>query len=243
MFEHVSNAFFFSFLESSQAAKNGGCFSSDNTVQTFDRGSQKVSEIQIGERVLALDPLTNRWVFSEVIMFLDWDPMSRRPFLKASTSSGRTVTVTGNHLVMTGSVNSSRTVFAERLRVGDTLLVKGDNSEEMIEDVIVQIKTVVRTGIYAPLTSTGTIVVNNVVASCYAVVDSQSLAHWAFAPMRLVSNARASIKTMWRILTMKSFEVADFVTPKGTPTRGVHWYPKTLYSVAQYLLPWHMLLN
>lgn len=231
------------FLESSQAAKHGGCFSANDVVETLTRGTQKMTDIRIGERILALDPLTNRLVYSEVLMFLDWDPMARRPFLEVSTTSGRTLTVTASHLVLTGSVNASRTVFAERLSIGDVLLVrKNDNSSEVTEDRIVRIEPVVRTGIYAPLTTTGTVVVDDVVASCYAVVDSQSLAHWAFAPIRIALNARTSIKAMWRIMTHGSVVVTDFVGSRSVePVHGVHWYPRTLYSIAQYLLPWHML--
>jgi len=39
-------------------------------------------------------------------------------------------------------------------------------------------------GVYAPITTTGTVVVNGIVASCYAAVGSHRAAHAAMKPVR-----------------------------------------------------------
>lgn len=57
----------------------------------------------------------------------------------------------------------------------------------IILDQIVNINYVVRRGIYAPLTREGNIVVNSVVASCYAVISDHQMAHMSFAPVRWFS--------------------------------------------------------
>ena len=54
-------------------------------------------------------------------------------------------------------------------------------------DEITKIDFINREGIYAPLTREGNIVVNSVVASCYAVISDQDLAHLSFAPVRWFS--------------------------------------------------------
>lgn len=70
-------------------------------------------------------------------------------------------------------------------------------------------------GSYAPLTRHGTLVVEDVVASCFAAVADHHLAQLAFWPLRLFPSL-----------------------PWGswTPSEGVHWYPQLLYRLGRLLL-------
>lgn len=54
-------------------------------------------------------------------------------------------------------------------------------------DEIVSVNYVPKHGIYAPLTRDGNIVVNSVVASCYALISDHDLAHISMAPVRWLS--------------------------------------------------------
>lgn len=63
----------------------------------------------------------------------------------------------------------------------------GPLSSRVEFDKIVSINYVTRKGIYAPLTREGNIVVNSVLASCYAVFSDHELAHLSFAPVRWLS--------------------------------------------------------
>ncbi|CAH1154989.1 unnamed protein product [Phaedon cochleariae] len=235
-------------LESAQGAKYGGCFPGEETVLTSKGTRTKLSDLRIGEQILALDASTNTLVFSEVILFLDLDPHQKRQFVTLTLRSGRTLVVTPSHLVLTGTAKRFRTVFAEQVKVGDTLLVtlEGNNSassdHETVEDSVVKVGAVLRTGVYAPLTKAGTLVVNDVVVSCYATVDSQAMAHWAFLPLRLAWNVRTALSRLWRVVTHPSTlwrEESVAVSPRQT-SYGVHWYAKVLYSTADYLIPSHL---
>nr|XP_023025611.1 tiggy-winkle hedgehog protein [Leptinotarsa decemlineata] len=231
-------------LESSQGSKYGGCFPGDSKVLTSSGERRKLSDLQIGEKILAQDTSSNQLVFSEVIAFLDYDPSQKREFLTFTLSSGRTLVVTPTHLVLTGTSKKYRTVFAEKIKIGDKLLVSVSNdSKTLVEDSVVKVRAVLRTGTYAPLTEAGTLVVDDVVASCYAVVDSQSLAHWSFLPLRFVWNFKHGLDRMWKVFTHPSVLWSDspyIVATSRQTTLGVHWYAKMLYGAANYLVPSHL---
>ena len=113
---------------------------------------------------------------------------------------------------------------------------------------VVSVEAAARRGVYAPLTAAGNLVVDGVLASCYALVDSQSVAHAAFAPVRWWEGARR-----WLLLggSMKSIEESPprlmagdsnyrGQKPKEEHFVGVHWYAKWLYGLGELLLPSHL---
>jgi hedgehog protein len=229
-----NNANDFSSAESSQAAKSGGCFTAETTVQTSNGTNLRLEELRIGDRVLALDMTTGRFTYSEVILFLDRNPEQRREFLHLRTASGRNLTVTPSHLLMVAS-NSSDTyrvqaVFADRVRPGDRILIHNRLEPEI--DIVISTEAILKQGVYAPLTTEGTIVVDGFVASCYAVVDSQWIAQWSYAPFRIYAS----------FMRLFSKSVTSARSANQGPV-GVHWYASILYTIAQYILPNSMLYN
>ncbi|CAG9863770.1 unnamed protein product [Phyllotreta striolata] len=228
-------------LESAQGAKYGGCFPGDSTVLTSDGVRRKLSDLQLGERILSKDPSTDELTFSEVMLFLDFDPAQKREFLTIRLSSNRTLVITPNHLVekFDGTSEGYRTVFAGTIKPGDSLLVSA--SDKILVDNVAEVSLTVRTGVYAPLTRTGTLVVNDVVVSCYATVDSQSLAHWAFWPLRWSWSFRRGARRLWYAVSrpFASWSGRSVELQRQSDT-GVHWYAKMLYSTAQYLIPTHL---
>lgn len=201
---------------------------------------RKLADLKIGENILTYDGVNNKFAYSEVIMFLDWDPEENRDFLQLELASGKTLTVTPSHLLLTIKANISRTIYAEQLKIGDYLLVR-DTNELVVNDTLVNVRSVLKRGVYAPLTTTGTVVVDDVVASCYAIIDSQTIAHWAFAPVRFVSNARDSMNLIWNYVRHPVNSLSEYKAKTTTnPKVGVHWYPKMLYTIANYLLSSHM---
>lgn len=193
----------------------------------------------MGEKILARDPATDELVFSEVIMFLDYDPSQRREFLKFTLSSGRTITATVSHLLVANGVGA----FAGSLQKGDRLLVRDVNTNRLVEDVIVRIEGVLQTGVYAPLTVVGTVLVDDVLASCYATVDSQAIAHWSFAPVRVAMNVRRGLDRVWRLFSspVSGWATAKTATTRmSSPTVGVHWYARFLYVIGEVVIPWRL---
>lgn len=228
-------------LESSQAVKYGGCFSGNGTVQTSTGEMKKLSEVEIGEYVLAVDQATGKLVYSEVILFLDRNTEERREFLRVHTESGRTLTLTQTHLVLKGNASSPstwETRFAGDLKINETVLIRDFRNISLVEDRVVGVKPILSTGVFAPLTKTGTLIVDGVAVSCYAVIDSQSIAHWSFAPVRFVINIEEGLERLWQIMArpLTGWESSK----KPYPENGEYWYARLLYTIAKYLIPSHL---
>lgn len=125
-------------------------------------------------------------------------------------------------------------------------------------DQIVSVNYITRKGIHAPLTREGNIVVNSVVASCYAMISDHELAHIALAPVRWFSylnewvfGLETSSPTRIRILNSAQqrrqldtqleddSSTNDYLHPQVQPysSRVIHWYPMLLYRIAKFILP------
>ena len=89
-------------------------------------------------------------------------------------------------------------------------------------------------GVYAPLTARGTLVVDDVVVSCYAELSSDAAAHLSLAPLRLVHRVTASL-SRWLLPPPSSSSFQ-----RGAPPRlvdGVHWYAAVLWRLAGAVVP------
>jgi hedgehog protein len=309
----------FSFLkiESSQAARHGGCFPPESTVLSESGSVKKLSELSVGDRIQSMDS-QGRLVFSPVLLFLDRDLTEERDFVQLQSADGASVTMTASHLIYTvasqdlledvdvdlmngqlqsnslqsGENNSSaeeedrlldqmmanatmerfgtrlKATFASKVQIGDWIVSTGPDGLPKPQRVI-GVSAVTQRGVLAPLTEEGTLVVDQVVVSCYAVIDDQAIAHWAFAPVRLLNNVHKSLVHFWRALSWwnhdrttsesssssssSSIPVRISVEARSTtasesaskpPTLvGIHWYAKMLYRIARFVLPSHLVFN
>ena len=102
---------------------------------------------------------------------------------------------------------------------------------------VASVSVVKRRGVYAPLTRAGNIVVDNVLASCYAVIDSQTIAHVAFAPVRWYHGVSAMLSSLW-----SSQDTSSIPRSATVGSTGVNWYPSMLYSFARLVMPSHLVL-
>ena len=60
-----------------------------------------------------------------------------------------------------------------------------NNTFQIMCEFILEIKNIARTGYVSPLTQEGRILVNGIVASCYATIENNYLADTTLAPIRL----------------------------------------------------------
>ncbi|XP_010776438.1 sonic hedgehog protein [Notothenia coriiceps] len=213
--------------ENSVAAKSGGCFPGSSTVTLQDGTQKPVKLLQSGDRVLAADAHGNP-IYTDFIMFIDQDSTTRRLFYVIETESGEKITLTAAHLLFVGQNNTENTdemsaVFASQVRTGQTVFVF-DAERRRLEPVCVKrIFTHEYEGSFAPVTVQGTVVVDQVLASCYAVIQDHDLAHWALAPVRFFYWVNSLL----------------FQRPTSAQTDGVHWYSKILFQLGTWLLDSH----
>ncbi|KAK2859559.1 hypothetical protein Q5P01_004179 [Channa striata] len=216
--------------ENSVAAKSGGCFPGFSTVRLQNGTTKAVKDLQTGDRVLAADEDGNP-IYTDFIMFIDRDAATRRVFYVIETDSGQKIALTAAHLVFVGASNVTEeeprmsAIFASHVRPGQDVFVF-DAERSRLEPVTVKrIYTREHQGSYAPVTAQGTLVVDQVLASCYAVIEDHDLAHWALAPVRLAHWLSSLLITSQPQASAQS--------------DGVHWYSKILYHLGTWLLDSH----
>ncbi|XP_057193572.1 indian hedgehog B protein [Triplophysa rosa] len=214
----------------SVAVKTGGCFPGGALVTTEDGTQKPIRELRTGDRVLASagSDGSGDLIYSDVLAFLDRSPITQKPFYVMSTEDGASVSLTAAHLLFVWIGNCSgeehpmtgalRTIYASDAHAGQCLLTVDERHEGGLRKRVSRITRVEvqeDQGAYAPLTAHGTLVVNGVMTSCYAVVNRQQLAHWAFAPLRLLYK---------------------WTGPDHNNKTGLHWYSRVLLSVGSLLL-------
>ncbi|KAM9332957.1 sonic hedgehog protein [Pholidichthys leucotaenia] len=217
--------------ENSVAAKSGGCFPGSSTVTLQDGTRKTVKDLQPGDRVLGADGNGNP-VYTDFITFIDQDSTTRRLFYVIETDAGPKITLTAAHLLFVAHNRSSThaaqermsAIFASHVQPGQEIFVL-EGVERLVPVTVKRIYTETHEGSFAPVTAQGTLVVDQVLASCYAVVEDHDLAHWALAPVRLAH---------W----LSSWLFSSQHQPSAQKD-GVHWYSKVLYHLGTWLLDGH----
>lgn len=183
-----------------------------------------MSNLSTGDRVLAVDR-NGAPLYATVIGFLHRDVDRLVSFLTLWTDDDQKLTITSDHLVYSvreadRTLTGSGPVFAGHVQPGEYLFKReGPREEDGRAVKVVRRSYDVMRGVFAPLTTEGTIVVDETVTSCYASLGSHWLAHVAMAPLRLANYVIGSRDEM------------------STPPSGVHWYATFLLRYAKTVLP------
>lgn len=162
-----------------------GCFAYGSTVRTQNRGVISVEQVKTGDVVESLSE-SNTVIYAPVIMIMHQEPERVEEMVTITTTpSDSHLTLTHDHLlkVSTDVGHTWTYIFSERAKPG--MLVITTSEEGIAETETIQTVTREnRQGLYAPVTTTGNIIVDSVVASCYGNHPDQSLSHMVFAPIR-----------------------------------------------------------
>jgi len=186
-----------------------------------------MSELHVGDEVLTYDPVTGSTEFSAVYAFLDRRPSPTFRYLRIGlspqdgASAPIQLEISHRHRVFKQrrqqqAADGSATlvdVDARELQLNDRLVQCAFTSSECRHYTVVSIDEVSALGAYAPVTFTGTLLVDEVATSSYAAA-THSQAHHAFAPLRMAHQLSA----LWW-------------SDDETPQDGVHWYASMLYRL------------
>ncbi|XP_037086957.1 desert hedgehog protein-like [Pollicipes pollicipes] len=158
-----------------------GCFPGDATVMKETGDVINMADLRVDDRVLAASR-AGQLTFSPVVSWLDKRSNHTAQYLRLTTESGHQITLSSNHVLLVKNGDQLVSRFAGDVQHGDLVKAADSLQEEQWSPVVASEPTI-STGAFVPLTATGTIVVNGVLASCYASFD-HDWAHALTTPLR-----------------------------------------------------------
>ena len=179
-----------------------------------DGTRKSISLLEIGDQVKTLDS-SRRLVDTSVIMIMDKSEQ-KALFLNIKTKTNKSIKVSRSQLV---ALSNGDFKLAYKIKPGDLLL--NSFSEE---DIVVSIEIDLVQGYSAPVTLTGTILADDVLVSCYALIDNHQLAHFVMSPIRLFYIYSELIPLY--LLDIFKIEKQE---------NGIHWYPNLLHIITKNL--------
>lgn len=175
-------------------------------------------------------------VFEPIEWLYHRDPNAEVDFITVATESQKTLRLSANHLIPfvpcsegplkreeLEQLANSQSLFARRLKIGHCVAVLIDN--EFVPTRVVNIAQEQKRGIYSPITSQGTIVVNDMFVSCYSSVENH-LAQRAVHSTLI--KARRMMSAFWNSVFDPSLSPEDSNVPLPL---------KILLKMADFVVP------
>ncbi|PIC45379.1 hypothetical protein B9Z55_005417 [Caenorhabditis nigoni] len=151
------------------------CFTGDAKVMT-PSGEKTMSELRVGDMVQTYEH--GKMAYTRVASWLHRLPETKAAFIKLTTDNGPEVSMTPQHFIYKADCVTEvyDLVYAEDVNVGDCVMVK-KNDDKLTLTTVVNKSTFYETGVYAPMTETGDLIVNDIYASCHNVIKTNTLSH------------------------------------------------------------------
>jgi hypothetical protein len=191
------------------------CLYEEADLRMADGSKMKVKDLRIGDEVLAYS--VHKGIHaSPIIGELHNDNETMVKIFEIETNGGRKVQVTGDHSLFVRQCLSDDQTWsakmADEVSVGDCVPRYYMADGEVIEEAVSKIRVFDARGIRQLVTETGTIIVDDVVISCYAGVVNQDATHMALLPYRLMSRfTQSSMMTQFKSLLPSFFNLIGFM--------------------------------
>lgn len=166
--------------EEVQENTDGGCYPGSAIIYDSNSRARRMESLQVGDEVLVI---TSNGIQSDtVITFIHRQPEILEEFLKIVTTKEKILLITADHLLFVEVMGQATAIPARDVQIGDTVYVRGSQGSE--NDSVRSISTIYEKGAYAPVTLSGTLLVNDVHTSCYFDVLSHEWSHRAMGIAR-----------------------------------------------------------
>ncbi|KAL3081792.1 hypothetical protein niasHT_036509 [Heterodera trifolii] len=155
------------------------CFTGDTLVQLVDGTQKRMDKLTMGDWVASANG--SQLLFSMVESWIHRKPEEEAEFVRLQLEDGRTLKLTAKHFIYASKCSGdggyvpvewarARMVYADEVRAGDCVFAQDESGlMALFERRVLSIDTVREKGIYAPMTGTGDIMAQGVLASCYSI--------------------------------------------------------------------------
>lgn len=187
----------------------GRCFPANAYVRREDGEQILIKNVKIGDKLLTLNHQGSP-IYSEVNMMMHRQPnVVVKDYVKISTEAGKTIVLSLHHLIAISNINSStqQFIFGKDIIPRHHHILTYDEKGGVARSRVLSKEYATELGAFAPLTMEGTLVVNDVYASCYSEFPSHMISHHVFI--------------VWRTIYSYLSPLLDFQSSAD----GIHWYP------------------
>lgn len=181
-------------------------------------------DVKPGDRVLTKDHYGSPF-YDEVIMMIHRSQHQIVDnYVQVIMSTNNKLVLSRLHLVLLQDGSSK---FSKDLSRGDKMLTYDSLTKRMQSSSVIDVRFVTRIGMFAPLTKSGTIIVDDVYVSCYALFPSHRVSHAVF--------------WLWRCV-YDLFKYFDPTVGSVVGSDTIHWYPKFFKERLQMFNVFHYIL-
>ncbi|CAF4077252.1 unnamed protein product, partial [Rotaria sp. Silwood1] len=149
-------------------------------------------------------------------------------FYTLETESNHTISLSAEHLIpVVSDTGTAIYIPAERVKAGHHSLYVLSDDGVLSQSLVIRVSIQIKIGYFAPLTTSGTLLVNNVVASCFSHVHNHEMAQLSMTPVR------------WYYKITRYFGLTKHLDSKNqSPNQnGLHWIPQIMFNFAQRFYP------
>ncbi|UJR38555.1 hypothetical protein I4U23_031221 [Adineta vaga] len=159
------------------------CFSSDSYVKLSNGLEKLIGNLEIGDQLMTINENSFEIQSTEMILMLHQSTNQISLFYNLKTKSNNEISLTANHLIpIRLSNNKIEFKLTKDIEIGDYLIINenGKVKHSQIINKTIQIKR----GFYAPLTMSGTLLINNIYSSSFANIQNHYYAQFYLFPLR-----------------------------------------------------------